>query len=660
MSMFDEINGNQWWLAKKTDLYQEVFAFVSRLDDRQRYRSHDNLRFARLYGNYEYIGLDAYSYARVEGVVASTNRVTLNIVQNMIDTVVSKITKNKPKAQFLTSGGDFSLQSRAKKLTKFIEGIYSYDEFYDKTAMAFLDACIFGTGCLKIYEDNGQIKTERVFIEEIKIPDVESYYAKPRQMHQVKYIDRDVLKAMFPEKKIVIEQADYVDSDQENNEQLKDMVKVIESWRLPSGEGSGDGRHTICVSSGTLMDLEYTKQYFPFVFFRWGLRPVGFFGQGLAEQLQGLQLEINKLLRTIQVSMHLVSIPKLLVEASSKIVSSHLNNRIGGVIKYAGTPPQYAPLGNVPPDLFSHLDRLFARAYEIAGISQLAAQSLKPAGLDSGKALREFNDLETERFLSVAQRYEKVFIDAAEIIIDMGKDIYEREDEFKIKVKDGKFIETIDWKDVNMDADKYLMEIFPTSALSNTPAARLADIQDLMAGGFIGKEDALKLLDFPDLEATTNMLNADNENLEKLIETMMDKGKYFPPEPYQNLENTIRKVQQAYLMYRVQGASENRLELLRQYMEDCQNLIMKSKERSPSPQELAQQLAQQGAKGAATAALQQQSQGPVGQESAIASGALPLGDAIQQGAQQLGQALAGPVGQQVKEQVSEEVIKRGP
>jgi hypothetical protein len=41
----------------------------------------------------------------------------------------------------------------------------------------------------------------------------------------------------------------------------------------------------------------------------------------------------------------------------------------------------------------------------------------------------------------------------------------------------------------------------------------------------------------------------------------MDKGKYFPPEPYQNLENTIRKVQQAYLMYRVQGASENRLEL---------------------------------------------------------------------------------------------------
>jgi len=659
MSMFDEINGNKWWLAKKDDLYQEVFAFVTRLDDRQRYRSHDNLRYARLYGNYDYLGLDAYSYARMENAI-TTNRMTLNVVQNMIDTVVSKITKNRPKAQFLTSGGDFSLQSRAKKLTKFVEGIYSYDEFYAKAALAFTDASIFGTGCIKIYEDNNQIKTERVFIEEIKIDDVESYYAKPRQMHQVKYIDRDVLKGMFPGKDIIIDQADYNDADQANSEQLRDMVRVIESWRLPSSEFAKDGKHSICVSSGTLMDAKYTKSYFPFVFFRWGIRPVGFFGQGLAEQLQGIQLEINKILRTIQVSMHLVSIPKLLIEASSKIVSSHLNNRIGGVIKYAGTPPAYAPLGTIPPDLFSHLDRLFSRSYEIAGISQLAAQSLKPAGLDSGKALREFNDLETERFMSVAKRYEKVFIDAAEIIIDMGKDIYSREGEYKVKAKDGKFIETIDWKDVDMDADKYMMEIFPTSALSNTPAARLADIQDLMAGGFIGKEDALKLLDFPDLEATTNMLNADNENLEKLIEIMMDKGKYFPPEPYQNLENTIRKTQQAYLMYRVQGASENRLELLRQYMEDCQNLIMKSKERSPSPQELAQQLASQGARGAATAALEQGQEGPVGQESAIASGALPLGDMLQQGVQQLGQAIAGPMQEQMKTQVSETIEKAKP
>ena len=574
-----EIDGNRWWLANKKNLYQELFAYVSKLDSRQQYRVADNLTFARLYGNYDHVGLDAFNYSRAVSSYNVSNRVTLNVVQSMVDTVVSKVTKNKPKASFLTSGGDFSLQSKAKKLTKFVEGIFSFTDFYQLAALAFKDSCIFGTGCLKIFVENGEIKAERVFIGEIKIDDIESYYGKPRQVHQEKWLPKDVVKAMFPGFELEIDNASYPDEKTFQNVQgsrLKDMVRVIESWHLPSGPNAKDGKHTICISTATLLDEPYYKDYFPFVFFRWNTRPVGFFGQGLAEQLQGIQLEMNKILRTIQVSMHLVSVPKLLVEASSKIVSSHLNNRIGGVIKYAGTPPQYAPLGGIPGELFSHLDRLFSRAYEIAGVSQLAAQSQKPAGLDSGKALREFNDLETERFMSVAKRYEKCFMDAAEIMIETAKDLYELKGDYKVKAKDGKFIDTISWKDVNMDADKYMMQIFPTSALSSTPAARLADVQDLLAAGFIDKEDALKLLDFPDLEAAMNLLNADSNNLERLIETMMDEGKYFPPEPYQNLENAVRKVQQAYLLYRMQGAPEDRLELLRQFMEDCQNLIEKA------------------------------------------------------------------------------------
>ena len=574
-----EIDGNRWWLANKKNLYQELFAYVSKLDSRQQYRVADNLTFARLYGNYDHVGLDAFNYSRAVSTYNVTNRVTLNVVQSMVDTVVSKVTKNKPKATFLTSGGDFSLQSKAKKLTKFVEGIFSFTDFYQLAALAFKDSCIFGTGCLMIFVENGEIKAERVFIGEIKIDDIESYYGKPRQVHQEKWLPKDVVKAMFPGFELEIDNASYPDEKTFQNVQgsrLKDMVRVIESWHLPSGPNAKDGKHTICISTATLLDEPYYKDYFPFVFFRWNTRPVGFFGQGLAEQLQGIQLEMNKILRTIQVSMHLVSVPKLLVEASSKIVSSHLNNRIGGVIKYAGTPPQYAPLGGIPGELFSHLDRLFSRAYEIAGVSQLAAQSQKPAGLDSGKALREFNDLETERFMSVAKRYEKCFMDAAEIMIETAKDLYELKGDYKVKAKDGKFIDTISWKDVNMDADKYMMQIFPTSALSSTPAARLADVQDLLAAGFIDKEDALKLLDFPDLEAAMNLLNADSNNLERLIETMMDEGKYFPPEPYQNLENAVRKVQQAYLLYRMQGAPEDRLELLRQFMEDCQNLIEKA------------------------------------------------------------------------------------
>ena len=619
----------KWWELPKADIYKQVFMYLKKLEERQGYRADAYLVFARLYGNSELSGLTAYNYARVDSYAGVTNRVTLNVVQSMVDTVVSKITKSKPKATFLTSGGDFSLQSKAKKLTKFVEGIFSDVDFYEKAAIAFTDACIFGTGAIKIYESDGEIQAERVFINEIKIDDNESFYAKPRQLHQEKYLPKSVVKGMFPGYDVMIDQAsDSYDQylTAPYSDASEDLIKVIESWHLPSSKNSKDGKHSICINNTTLFEEKYEKDYFPFVFFRWGLKPVGFFGQGLADQLQGIQLEINKLLRTIQVSMHLVSVPKLLVEASSKIVSAHLNNKIGGVIKYAGTPPQYASLGGIPPELFSHLDRLYQRAYEITGISQLAAQSLKPAGLDSGKALREFNDLETERFMSVAKRYEKTFMDAAEIMIDMAKDIYETKGSFNVKAKDGKFVETIPWEDVNMEADKYMLQVYPTSALSQTPSARLQDVQDLLAAGFIGKEDALKLLDFPDLEASLNLLNADSTNLERIIETMMDKGEYFPPEPYQNLENAIRKVQQAYLMYRNQGADEDRLELLRQYMEDCQNLLIKAQEPSVPPEELAQQLAEAGGGAAAAEVMEQAPKMPVGEESLIAEGDIPLGD----------------------------------
>ena len=47
-------------------------------------------------------------------------------------------------------------------------------------------------------------------------------------------------------------------------------------------------------------------------------------------------------------------------------------------------------------------------------------------------------------------------------------------------------------------------------------------------------------------------------------------------------------------MYRVRNAPEDRLELLRQYMEDCQTLLVKAKQPEPTPDELAQKLAAMG------------------------------------------------------------------
>jgi len=596
----DSNDGSYWWKATSdTDLFNDVFQYIKHLDSDQSYRSNDNLRHARLYGNYEMLGLNAHGYNQSKTGNSLRNRVSLNVVQSMVDTAVSKMTKNKPRPLFLTEGGKWDLKQKAKKLTKFVDGTFSATDFYTEGEKAFKDSAIFGTGAVKIYPENDNIKAERVFIEEIVLDDVESYYGKPRQMHQIKHIHKEVLIQMFPKQEVMIERANNDDDKYSTSyvKQAKNLIRVIESWHLPSGKNAKDGRHSIVISNAKLLDEDYEKDYFPFVFFRWNDRPVGFFGQGIAEQLAGLQLEINKLLRTIQVAMHLVSIPKVLVEASSKIVSAHINNKIGGIIKYAGTKPEFGNLGQISPDLFTQVDRLYARSFEIIGISQLSAESKKPTGLDSGKALREFNDIESERFLSVGKSYEKAYMNAAKIMIDIAKDLYADNKDLEVQVKGRKFIETIKWSEVDLKDEKFLMDVFPTSALSRTPAGRLQDIQDLIDAGFIGKEAGLKLLDFPDLEGEMNMLNADANNLDRIIEEMIEKGNYVPPEPYQNLENGIRKMQQAYLMFKNEGAPEKRLEHLRQWMEDAQGLILKSQQQTPA--QITQQLAEQGAAEAA-------------------------------------------------------------
>lgn len=605
---------SHWWEEKEKDVYKSVNGFIKTIENDQNYREVDNTRHARLYGNYEISGLHSQSTAGVsQSTLNTTHRVTLNVIQSIIDTVVSKITKNKPKPMFLTSGGDWSTQQKAKKLTKFCEGIFQSCDLYDESAKAFLDSCIFGTGAVKFFIEDGEIKSERVFINELKIDDVDGYYGKPRQLHQIKFLHKSVLKNMFPEKTIEIDKAAKDDSKFKANRNgvYQDMVRVVESWHLRSGKKAKDGKHSLSISNCTLMVEEWNKEKYPFVFFRWGQKPVGFFGQGIAEQLQGIQLEINKLLRVIQVSMHLVSIPKIFIDASSKIVSAHLNNKVGGIIKYSGQKPENGALAQIPQELFLQVDRLYNKAFEIAGVSQLSSMAVKPSGLNSGKALRTFNDIETERFYSVGRRYEKAFIDATAIIIDFAKEIYEEDNSFKAVVTNKKFAQTIKWSEVSMKDDEFVMEVFPISALSNHPSARFQEIEELMTAGLLSPKQGKRLLDFPDLEAVMNLENAAEDDIQAMIENMVENGKYESPEPYQDLRLGIEKCQQAYLYFRRQKAPESRLELLRQWIEDANTLVEKAAQKQESAAmqqqqavENAQMLAAQGAESAAAQVLE--------------------------------------------------------
>jgi hypothetical protein len=532
-----------------------------------------------MYNNLELLGLSVYatgSIGNINNNSLNNGGITYNLVKSCIDTAASKIAKSKPKPQFLTEGGDYSKQERAKNLTKYVEGVFYGCDYYDISTKVFTDGCVFGTGVMKFYTQDGKIKCERVIPEEIKVDDNDAIYGKPKSMYQVKQVSRDTLIELYPKFEIQIASASSSTPDTSN----VDLIKIVEAWHL-----GNDGSHTICIENATLYTESWKKDYFPFVFFRWSDRLTGFFGQGLAEELVGTQVEVNRTLRNIHLAQKLVAVPRIAVQSNSKVAVTQLTNEIGSVIQYAaGTA---APVFNTPTamnsEVYNHLKWLIQSGYEKTGISQMAATAKKPAGLDAAVAIREMSDIETERFMLTAMKFEAMAITASKIIIDMSRDLFLEDKKLGVTVAGKEFIDKINWADVNLENDQYVMKAFPVGLLPTQPAGRLAKVQELIQAGWIEKDKALELLDFPDLKAWESLETANNNLVEKNLGAMLRTGKYLPPEPQMNLELAAQAANKHYLKGRVDGVSEETLELLLRFMDDAERLQVQKTQPQVAP-----------------------------------------------------------------------------
>ena len=97
-----------------------------------------------------------------------------------------------------------------------------------------------------------------------------------------------------------------------------------------------------------------------------------------------------------------------------------------------------------------------------------------------------------------------------------------------------------------------------------------------MQAGWVTPEEGRRLLDFPDLEASTNLAVAQLDDIDKTIDNMLEHGKGSQPEPFQNLQLGLKRMGLAYLRARVEGYPEDRLDLLRGWMSNAQALLAKA------------------------------------------------------------------------------------
>lgn len=550
--------------------HEAVTRVVRAIRQNQEYRKVEDLLHASMYSNRPLGGFGLASAARRP---ALSSRLSLNVVRNMVGAVTSKIAaKNKPKPTFLPDGGDYEDRENCEKLEKFVGGVFYETGLYPKLTQCFRDACVYGTTFLKVYERDGKVAVDRVRQVEMVVDDQEAMDGEPRNLYQRKYIDRLVLKHMWAPGEEDADLALAIDNSKGNSDDAEyayktsaDQILVTEAWHL--GEGKGvEGRHCITIDGADLLDEEWEGD-FPFAVLRWSEDTEGYFGVGLAEELRGIQQEINTLLMQIQRGHHLIT-GHWMVENGAKVQTQHINNDLAAIVKYTGAAPVYNAPQAINAAVYKHLWDLYEKAFEISGISQLNATGQKPAGLDSGVAQRTYQDIQTERFLEVGQNYEEFVVECARQVVRVAKKIGGK---YKVRAIGKGDVTTIDWSEINL-SEEPTIKVHPTSMIPTTPAGKLQWAQDMINSKVIPPDDVLDIVDFPDTEAYAKRKNAPRKTVERNIAAML-RGEYRSPEPFDPHQQALKLVNEAYHDARNDNVPEDRLELLRRYMADTADFL---------------------------------------------------------------------------------------
>lgn len=573
----------RWYLPEyEDDRARKLSTVASALWENDYARRENYLRYWSLYSNLPLLGLSPRRYTQ-RNVSSARTILSLNVVSSCSDAFVARLTNQQPRVSYTTTGGDWDMQERAKSLETFTDGQFYETDLYQTAPQVALDCAIFGTGTLKIYADddgeNEHITLERILPWETFVDDEEAYGGRPRCRYQRRYVDRLVAMAEFPDvaEQLAMVSREAGDNDEyEQDNQYTDTILLIEGWHLPSRAGAGDGRHTIvCGQDLVVFDEPWDKAYFPFVDLYRQKPQCGIWGRGLGEELQGIQFELNTITNMIRQAIRMSGTVRWLVPNGSNVNTQYISDLIGSIIRFDGAPPEPITPPAVSAEVYSERDRLVQRAYEMTGISQMSAASQAPATLTSGKALETYTNIESERFSVAFRQYQHFFLQVGRQIISLAREIGQRNPAYKVKaVGKGKMMEVVRWADIHLEEDEYIVRPHPTNAFAQDPAARLQQVLDLMNSGTLDPKTGRRLLDgIPDLEEEDSYEYASYNLTMQMVDAILKEGDFNPPEPFMDLQDSIKRFQFAYLKARQSNVPEERLDLMRRWIEMAHQMM---------------------------------------------------------------------------------------
>lgn len=529
-----------------------------------------------------------------------------NVCKMSVDTLTAKVATIRPIPQVLTSKGNWKDARRAKKMRQFIQGAFFHQKVHEKVAPRIIkDALVSRAGIVQVFVDGKRTRVERVHPWTLYVDDWDAESGEPNTIYRLRTMDRRKAKMKYgktAELKDAIENAGPFSSNRTQNldeerSSTVERVELLEAWyRCVDHDDEDDeheciGRHVIICDGKILFDEPWKYDFFPFADLYYDTPEKGWWGSGLVETLEGYQVCIDD--ANEKHDDALMNSGKLvIVRDGSGIFKTQITD---GVRVAHCRPGPYEP-GVFDMDLVNEHVRMRApelieRALNASGVSQLAAQSKKPAGIDSGIALQTLDDIESQRHVVFGRRFESWCMDVARLLIECVKKIAEEHGDYSVKVPmRGAYLD-LSWKDVKIDG--FQLEMQSIGQLYTSFAGRLEKLKTLFEMGAIDKGTFMRQLDAGDIQAELDLETVDRLCVDEMLEAMLDSDQavaandnddYIAPHAYLPLAWAHRRAHQKRLQAEMEGAPQHVLDLMTRFIDDVAYLEDKEKATAMTPE----------------------------------------------------------------------------
>ena len=432
----------------------------------------------------------------------------LNVLRSMIDTICSKLAQTRVRPFFNPVQGTWETRKACRAALQFFDLYFDNQHIFEKAIDARRDSLVFEDGCLWVNDDVGTI--ERIAPWQFLFDRAEMNYGKLTRCA--------VVRKSFPLG--LLADAPWLDAH------WKSEVKRnrIQKHKVTFYYDLVGGRKTYWVDDAYVGDkpIEFTCSPVVWTFYS---RPIkGAFSTSLIDNQYTIQTLIDLIAERIELAVELSPANLILLPEGSHLKRSSFTNEIGAAYEYLPQPflnavPQVVTPAPINPEYLEILKYAVELAYNLEGVSQLSAQSVKPSGLDSGVALQTVQNVESERFETLLQEHIRFLMEVTSTAIDVfppNADLLPRETG-RAKVK---------WSDVKKQRELFSIQFAPASALSKDPQTKMQQVQQLIEMKVVPPEEAAEYLEFPDMERLQSSLTAVQDVIEHIVERAIEKGIY--------------------------------------------------------------------------------------------------------------------------------------